>query len=175
MRLFHSMDHPIQRFVVVHGGIEPSVNIQINHIKHANVTGGDFVEVTLQRWPGVSEGWNAVLQACPAASWIMLLNIDIEVRVLSAWINRVVCLMSNQSNHTASCLPQFTPGALSTFSRAFSSDIEQQKTDFGEPTCIEGSWTDAICGFRAFALTRHAISTVGLFDEVRITFVSDNR
>lgn len=83
LRLFHSLDHPVQRLVIAHGGTEQSVQMQINHLKNANVSTQNLVEVNLHRWPGVSEGWNSVLKACSTDPWVMLLNVDIQVTLVA--------------------------------------------------------------------------------------------
>ena len=109
LRLFHSIDHPVDRMVIVHGGGDPMLDGELHHISQSapNVT-----IIDLGTWPGVAVGWNRIIATCgDAVPYYVILNMDVE----------------------------FSPGSLAVFARSFGADAAQGRSDFGGFRCQVGA------------------------------------
>eukprot|EP00798_Chlamydomonas_sp_ICE-L_P019047 gene19047-25647_t len=77
MRLFYSIDYPIDTIVLLTGSsIDEHVQHELDHITR------HFKNVVVRQghdtWLGVSESWNAIMMEVPDAPWVFIVSLDIE-------------------------------------------------------------------------------------------------
>eukprot|EP00798_Chlamydomonas_sp_ICE-L_P006849 gene6849-30827_t len=77
MRLFYSIDYPIDKIVLMTGSsVDKHVQRELDHIRR------HFKNVVVRQghetWLGVSESWNAIMTEVPDAPWVFIVSLDIE-------------------------------------------------------------------------------------------------
>ena len=90
LRMFYSIDHPVQEICVAHGSNDIYLAAELNQLVHvsSNLTLHD-----LGRWPGVAQGWNRCIQRCTNSDWYLIVNMDIQVNT------RALRLLKNALAH----------------------------------------------------------------------------
>eukprot|EP00798_Chlamydomonas_sp_ICE-L_P009212 gene9212-16354_t len=77
MRLFYSINYPIDKIVLLTGSsVDEHVQRELDHITR------HFKNVVVRQghgpWLGVSESWNAIMTEVPDAPWVFIVSMDIE-------------------------------------------------------------------------------------------------
>eukprot|EP00798_Chlamydomonas_sp_ICE-L_P016132 gene16132-22276_t len=77
LRLFYSIDYPIDKIVLLTGSsIDEHVQRELDHITR------HFKNVVVRQghstWLGVAESWNAIMMEVPDAPWVFIVSMDIE-------------------------------------------------------------------------------------------------
>ena len=135
LRLFASLDAPVDNLVIVHGQADPIVDMEVEYILN-NVDSA--TRVTVLRYPGYlgcAEAWNAVFTAVPDAPWGIFAASD------TAFTDGALGILARQF------WPLAQPGV------AIAAGVTW--TNPGMPSGGWGTW----------ALSRGAIERCGLFDE----------
>eukprot|EP00798_Chlamydomonas_sp_ICE-L_P006823 gene6823-30796_t len=77
MRLFYSIDYPIDKIVLFTGSsIDKHVQRELDHITR------HFKNVVVRQghdtWLGVSDSWNGIMMEVPDAPWVFIVSMDVE-------------------------------------------------------------------------------------------------
>jgi len=125
-RFLHSIDFPVEDIIIVHGTHDRSLTKEIKLIRHTFANNLNLTIIEGDRWVGVSEGWNRILQSRPNASWYIIANNDV----------------------------QFLPGALEAFARGFQTDVDVEFGFFTAQNIGNGSSGHTVFGLKSDVLDK---------------------